>query len=149
VCAEMKKTIGTSKELSKLLSVETNRLKENVKFVNTLFEWSSADPIWDKTKIFSVRFSINPTRRGDDYMGALAITDPNGDQAFIEYSGSWKFASPGEGVTWISENKGTLTGGTGKFKGIRGVYTSKGKGFGRKYLGSEWEIEYEIALTNN
>jgi hypothetical protein len=70
-------------------------------------------------------------------------------QTFIKYEGSWKWALPREGYKWTSESKGRFTGGTGKFKGIRGTFTSKGKGDGRKDLGSEWQIEYEITSTTN
>ena len=110
--AEMKKVSGTSKLLSTLTAVETNKLQTNVRFVNKLVEWSSADLTWDKAKIFSVYFYINPTRQGDDYMGSFAITNTNGDQAFIEYDGSWKWVLPREGYRWTSETKGQFTGGT-------------------------------------
>ena len=147
--AEMKKVSGTSKQIAKLLADETLYDQTKVRFVNTLKMYSSADPDQDKAKVFSAYLYINPTRQGDDYNGCLAITHPNGDQTFIKYVGSWKWVLPRDGYRWTSETKGVFTGGTGKFEGVKGTRTSKGKGDGRKVLGSEWKIEYEIASTNN
>jgi len=36
-----------------------------------------------------------------------------------------------------------------KNEGIRGSFTSKGKGNGQSNITGEWEIEYEMASTNN
>ena len=147
--AEMKKVSGTSKQVTELLDYEIYYDQTKVRFENHLFMWSSVDPDWDKAKIFTAHFYINPTHQGDDHNGCLAITHPNGDQTFIKYDGSWKWVLPREGVRWVSEKKGQFTGGTGKFEGIRGTFTSKGKGDGRRHLGGEWEVEYEITSTNN
>jgi hypothetical protein len=94
-------------------------------------------------------FRINPTRDGDDYNGYLAITHHNGDQTFVKYDGSWKWALPKDGYSWISESKGRFTGGTGKFEGISGTITVKVEGNGQSYLSSKWEAEYEITSNNN
>jgi hypothetical protein len=145
----MKKVSGTSKQIAKLLADETLYDQTKVRFLNNLQMYSSADPDWNKAKVFSAYFYINPTRQGDDYYGCLAITHPNGDQTFIKYDGSWKWVLPRDGYRWTGETKGRFTGGTGKFEGIRGTITSKGKGDGRIDLGSEWKIEYEIAPNSN
>jgi hypothetical protein len=147
--AEMKKVSGTSKQIAKLFADETFYDQTKVRFLNNLQMYSSDDPDWDKAKVFSVYFYVNPTRQGDDFNGCLAITHTNGDQTFIKYEGSWKWVSPRDGYRWDSETKGVFTGGTGRFKGIKGTLSSKGKGNGRKDLGGEWEIKYEIAPTNN
>jgi hypothetical protein len=145
----MKKVSGTSKQITKLLEMETYYDQTKVRFVNSLNAWSSADPEWDKAKTFSAYYYINPTRQGDDFRGCTVITYPNGDQSFIEYDGSWEWVLPRDGFRWTSEINGIFTGGTGKFEGIRGAFTSKGKGNGRTDLGDEWEVKYEIASTNN
>ena len=147
--AEMKKVSGTSKQITKLIAKETYFDQTKIRFINNLNVWSSANPDWDNAKTFTAYFYINPTRQGDDYKGCTAITHPNGDQTFFEYDGSWKGVLPRDGFRWTSETNGILTGGTGKFKGIRGTFISNGKGDGRTDLGGEWEIKYEIASTNN
>jgi hypothetical protein len=149
--AEMKKISVTSKLLKTLIKTdETYPDQTRVRFTNNLQMFSSADPDWDKAKVFGVRYSINPTRDGDPYNGCLAITHHNGDQTFIKYEGSWKWALPKDGVSWISESKGKFTGGTGKFEGISGTVTIKVEGRGpNHYVSSKWEVEYEIASTNN
>lgn len=148
--AEMKKVTGTSKVVSTLLDFETSRFQEDVRvqYTNRLNEWSSADPTWNKGKVFTVYFFINPTRLGDDFMGSLAFTDPNGDQAFVQYVGSWKYDSPSTDLHWNAEEKGTFIGGTGKFKGVKGSYKAKTKGTGAK-RSIEWEINYEIVSPDN
>ena len=156
--AEMKKVSGTSKHVNRLIAYETYYPQTKVRFRNNLQMFSSADPDWDKAKIFTVfyyinpitvYYHINPTGEGDDYKGCAAITYANGDQAFIMYDGSWKWVLPRDGFRWTSETKGIFTGGTGKFEGIKGTFTSKGKGVGRSNTTGEWEIEYEIASTRN
>ncbi len=124
--AEMKKVSITSKLLKTLISTdETYPDQTRVRFINNLQMYSSADPDWDKAKVFNVRYSINPTRDGDPYNGCLAITHHNGDQTFIKFDGSWKWALPKDGVSWISDSNGKFTGGTGKFEGISGTVTIK------------------------
>ena len=144
--AEMKIVAGTSKLLKRLITTnETYPDQTRVRFINTLQMYSSADPDWDKAKVFSVSYSINPTHDGDPYNGCLAITHHNGDQTFIKYDGSWKWALPKDGLSWISESKGKFTGGTGKFEGISGTFTVTVEGRGPShYVSSKWEVEYEI-----
>ena len=89
-------------------------------------------------------FYINPTRDGDDYKGCLVVTHQNGDQTFVEYDGSWKWALPKDGASWISESKGRFTGGTGKFEWISGTITIKVEGKYKSYVSATWEAEYEI-----
>lgn len=88
--AEMKKVSGTYEVITRLLDVKTSYDQTIVRLVNDRFMYSSSDPDWDKAKSFSVRYLINPTGEGNDYRGCSAITHPNGDQTFIEYTGSWK-----------------------------------------------------------
>ena len=109
----------------------------------------SADPDWDKAKVFNVFYYLNPTHQGDDYNGCLVITYPNGDQTFVKYEGAWKCTTPRDGYRWISETKGRFTGGTGKFEGIKGYYIVKEDGDGEKKIKVEFEAEYEMPSTNN
>ena len=142
--AEMKKVAGTSEILKNLVTHETILKDTRVRLINKLHLFSSADPDWDKARIFSMFFYVNPSLDGDDYKGCLAITHQNGDQTFAEYAGSWKWAIPKDDVNWTAESKGYLTGGTGKFDGIRGTFTNKVVGKGQNYVSSNWELEYEI-----
>ena len=153
VYAEMKKISGTAEQVSMLIADENYYDQTRVRFLNRLYMYSSGDPDWEKAKSFTVYYYINPTRQGDDFRGCTAITHPNGDQTFIKYDGSWKWVLPRDAglgwYRWTSEIKGQFTGGTGKYKGIRGTYSSKGKGNGQDNLTGEWEVEYEIVSTNN
>jgi hypothetical protein len=142
--AEMKKVSGTSEIPKRILTSQFLLNETNVRLVNNLQLYSSADPDWDKARVFSMYFYINPTRDGDDYRGCLVITHQNGDQTFVEYDGSWKWTTPREGAKWIAESKGRFTGGTGKFEGIKGTITVKSEGLGSSTTSSGWEIEYEI-----
>jgi hypothetical protein len=142
--AEMKKVYGTSQLLRRLVTDDNNYDQTRFRLINNIQLYSSADPDWNKAKVFSIYYYINPTRDGDPYNGLLAITHHNGDQTFVKYDGSWKWALPKDGYSWISESKGRFTGGTGKFEGISGTITIKVEGSGQSYISSKWETEYEI-----
>jgi hypothetical protein len=147
--AEKKRVTGTSKQIDSLVDTRTYYNEAEVRLVNTTGMLSSTDPNWDKAKSFSVLYYINPTGQGDEYKGCVAITFPNGDHAYTKFSGSWKWVLPRDGYRWTSEEIGRFTGGTGKFKGIKGTITIKGKGEGQNYEIGEWEAEYEISPTSN
>ena len=142
--AEMKKVTGTSKIVNNLLDYEKHYGQSKVRFVNILQIYSSAEPDWNNAKVFNACYYVDSTHQGDDYDGCLVIMHPNGDQTFMQYEGSWNWVLPRKGYQWISDTKGRFTGGTGKFKGIRGSFKYKGKGDGKKDLGGEWVVEYEI-----
>ncbi len=142
--AEMKKVSGTSEILKRLVSLESDLKEVRISLTNRLHLYSSADPDWDKARVFSMYFYINPTRDGDDYKGCLAITHQNGDQTFVEYNGSWKWVIPKDGINWTAESKGYFIGGTGKFDGIKGTITIKVAGKSSRLVSSEWDAEYEI-----
>jgi len=145
--AEMKKISGTSKRIKNLLRTSTSYGETKVRFINNLTMFNSTDPDWDKAKSFNASYIINPTGQGDDYTGCKAITHPGGDQTFILFRGSWKWVSPRDVYRFIFEAKGRFTGGTGKFKGIRGYWRIKGKGDGMLYVTGEWEVEYTVEDT--
>jgi len=143
--AEMQKVSATSKRVANLFSSESSNMQATVRFVvDTASIYSSSDPDWDKAKIFSAWHTINPTDQGEDFKGCYAITHPNGDQTFLHYDGSWKWVLPRDGNKWTSEEYGYFTGGTGKFNGITGFFTGKGKGDGPTDATVELQFEYEV-----
>ena len=141
--AEMKQVFATSK-LIKVLSDQTYYNTINVRRVHNHGIFSSSDPDWDKAKLFSANFYINPTGKGDDYNGWWVFTHQNGDQTFAEYDGSWKWKQPKEGMKWTAESKGVFTGGTGKFERIRGTILVEVEGDGSNYVKTDWEFKYEL-----
>jgi hypothetical protein len=119
--AEVKKVSVTSKLIKVLMT--TNDIypdQTKVRFINNLQIFSSADPDWNNAKVFGVRYFINPTRDGDPYRGCVAITHNNGDQTFIKFEGSWKWAEPKDGVSWISESKGEFIGAQANLRALVG-----------------------------
>ena len=141
--AEMKQVIGTTK-LIKVLWDASSSDQVSVRFVNNHQIFSSSDPDWDKAKVFSAYYSVNPTGEGDDYKGCWVFTHQNGDQSFALYDGSWKWKLPKDGMKWTAVSKGTFTGGTGKFEGIRGTILVEVEGDGRNYVKNGWEFKYEL-----
>ena len=139
----MKQVFGTSK-LIKVLSDESYYDQVNVRRVHNHAIFSSSDPDWDKAKIFSAYYFINPSAEGDDYKGCWVFTYLNGDQSFAKYDGSWKWKLPKDGLNYTAESKGTFTGGTGKFEGIRGTVLVTVEASGQTYLKTDWEVKYEL-----
>ena len=142
--AEMKKVSGTYEQITKLVDDATIHGQTFVRLANYRFMYSSSDPDWDKATTFNVRYYINPTYQADKYRGCAATTHPNGDQTFTEFNGSWKWVLPRDRFKWTTLYEGIFTGGTGKFKGIKGTITIKGKGETRMSHIGEWEVLYEI-----
>jgi hypothetical protein len=67
----------------------------------------------------------------------------NGDHSYLKYEGTHKTITQGDGsweATW--EGSFQYTGGTGKFKNLKGNGTYKGKAT-PEGAGSNWEIEVE------
>ena len=146
---KMKKVSGTFKLTNQLLDTRSTYDQTEVRFVCARHILYSEDPDWDKAAVLGVRYYINPTNEGDHYRGCSTITYTNGDQMFYEYAGEWKWVVPRDGYKHNSETKGQLTGGTGKFKDVRGTIVIRGKGEVNIYKPGEWEVEYEIKATNN
>jgi len=69
------------------------------------------------------------------------ITMANGDKCYVRLQG---LSTLKDGMLESAENKWTLTGGTGKFKGIKGKGTGKGKGAADGTSTWETEGEYEL-----
>jgi hypothetical protein len=144
--AEMKKISGTSTLLKELLNDSKYHNQANVRFTQALEMFSSADPDWDKAKIITAYYYVNPKGEEDNYNGSFVITHHTGDQTFIRYEGEWKWALPKDRINWTAETRGYFTGGTGKFEGIIGTITVKLRG-GSSPRSANWEVEYEINRT--
>jgi len=74
--------------------------------------------------------------------GYYVDTMANGDKAFFRYEGPMTLK---EGAAQSAEIKWTLTGGTGKLKGVKGQGTCAGKGGAEGAFTWECEGEYELA----
>ena len=142
--AEMIKVSGTSAIIKSFVSLESDLKEVRIRLTNKLHLYSSADPDWDKARVFSTFFYVNPVPDEDFYKGCLAITHQNGDQTFVEYDGSWKWTIPKDNANWTAVDKGYFIGGTGKFDGIKGTITIKRTGKRSKIVSIEWDAEYEI-----
>ena len=140
VYAESKKVSGTLKSTT-VLDKEFIRLPDMISSIEFRFlhrVWSSTDPDWDNALVCTVRYT-HPTKLRV-YKGYDVITHPGGDQTFIKWEGKLE---PLGGVDFITEIKGRYIGGTGKFKGITGSWTSKLKFTQAEGTTAEWETEYE------
>jgi hypothetical protein len=100
---------------------------------------SSTDPDWDNAHVFLVEYN-HPTKV-KVFKGYTAITHPGGDQTFFKWEAKQKSLG---GADFISVAKGRYIGGTGKFNGITGSWTSKTKFTETEGRKVEWETEYEI-----
>jgi hypothetical protein len=140
VYAESKKVSGTTKSVT-ALTQEIIRLPDMVSRIEfNISHWvlSSTDPDWDNAHVFYVTYN-HPTKPRV-FKGYIAITHPGGDQAFMKYEGKQEHLG---GMDFITETKGRYIGGTGKFKGIAGSWTTKLKSQAEGRT-AEWETEYEI-----
>jgi hypothetical protein len=141
VYAESNKVSGTTESVTRLAQ-ETIRLPDMINSIGfNVSHWvlSSTDPDWDNAHVFYVRYT-HPTKLMV-VKGYTAITHPGGDQTFFKYEGK---VEPSGGVDQIQEAKGRYIGGTGKFKGITGSWTSKLKFTQTEGITVEWETEYEV-----
>lgn len=73
--------------------------------------------------------------------GYYTDTMANGDKTFFRYEGPGTLK---DGATESAEVKWTLTGGTGKLKGVKGKGTCKGKGAADGGVTWDCEGEYEM-----
>jgi hypothetical protein len=140
VYAESKRVSGTSKSIVRLAR-EVIRLPDKINAIQfNILHWvlSSTDPDWDNAHVFKVEYT-HPTKLRV-FKGYSAITHPGGDQTFLKWEAKQE---PLGGVDFIGVAKGRYIGGTGKFKGITGSWTSKLK-FTQAKETAEWETEYEV-----
>jgi hypothetical protein len=93
---------------------------------------TSSDPDWN---IQALVYSQWDNVGGNGSHGGYAIYyHPNGDESYVKFEGK---ASEG-----TFEGKGTFTGGTGKFKNIKGTISYKGKLVPEFSESFEAEVEY-------
>jgi len=140
VYAESNKVSGTTKSITRLTQ-EIIRLPDMVSRIEfTISHWvlSSTDPDWDNAHGFYVTYN-HPTKLRI-FKGYIAITHPGGDQTFFKWEGKYEPLGGGDSLT---ETKGRYIGGTGKFKGITGSWTTKLKSQAEGRT-AEWETEYEV-----
>ena len=122
VCAEKKKVSGS---LSKRTELAIHRVKSTaykpafpVGEVNNIFAiLKSDDPEWNNATLFSVWFIENL-----NFIGHGVVTHPNGDQSFRITKGKLKALNVHD---WEGDYEGWFTGGTGKYKGIKGRWREK------------------------
>ena len=109
-----------------------------------IWVYSSTHPDWNNARASTVVFTNVMTK---SLKGFTVVTHPGGDQTFLEFEGTWE-QEPG--VVFTDQRKGRFLGGTGKFKGITGRWTStiRGGGFDPTVdtvkRTAEWKAEYEI-----
>jgi len=101
---------------------------------------NSDDPDWNNVQRFT--FQYDDITKDGYFRGYGVNTHPNGDQTFFQYTETRKPIGTGPyDYTWKIE--GFFIKGTGKFKGITGSVSAKGKtSMAEKTW--EWEVEYEI-----
>ncbi len=141
VYAESKKVSGTSKSTTDLAR-EVIRLPDKISSIEFRISrrvLTSTDPDWDNAHVFYVWYN-HPTKLRV-FKGYIAITHPGGDQTFLKWEAKQE---PLGGVDFINVAKGRYIGGTGKFKGITGSWTSKVKFTQAEGRTHEWETEYEV-----
>lgn len=84
---------------------------------------------------------IDATGNKSRTRGYYTDTMANGDKTFFRYEGPGTLK---DGATESAEVKWTLTGGTGKLKGVKGKGTCKGKGAADGSVTWDCEGEYEM-----
>jgi hypothetical protein len=101
---------------------------------------TSDDADWNRSRVFSTRFSDPHARRERHLRGHMVVTHPNGDQTFLEYEFRWK---PVTATEQDFELTARFLRGTGKFLGISGRWRERGR---TTLLGdsSEWDVEYSV-----
>ena len=136
--ADKKKITGTSNGIDLLsrgkIPVPKSPVKGYISAKNQLLV--SADPDWNKAEYFFVVYAAS-TREWNN-KGYGVITHPSGDKTFIEFEEKY-YAS---GSIYKGEVNGFFLKGTGKFKGIKGSWSSNWKRDPERV--EEWQVEYEI-----
>lgn len=136
--ADKKKITGTAKGIELLsrgrIPVPKSPVKGYISAKHQVLE--SADPDWNKADYFFVVYAAS-TREWNN-KGFGVITHPNGDKTFIEFEEKY-YAS---GSNYKGEIKGFFLRGTGKFKGIKGNWSSAWERSADRM--ENWEVEYEI-----
>jgi hypothetical protein len=103
----------------------------------------SNDPDFDNVSATTYE-QTDGVEKGGKNKGYRIQRHENGDETYVQYEGSYTLSEKKEGVyEWHSEGKWELTGGTGKFKNIKGAGTYKSTGTAEEGI-TEWtgEVEY-------
>jgi hypothetical protein len=104
---------------------------------------TSSDPDFNGMEVI-VYGQMDSVAGNGSHRGYATLRDKNGNEVYTKYEGTHKTMAK-EGGTWerTSEGKSQVTGGTGKFKNIKGNTTYKCK-FTAEGGGcdTEYEVEY-------
>ncbi len=146
VQAAEKKNISGTKNTKQLISRVVSYPGDDSKHVinQTVREdaITSSDPDWNDMEAVAYEQSDHAAGTGS-HKGYLTIHHKNGDESYLKYEGTDKMAG-GEGGAWevSSEGKIQITGGTGKFKDMKGSgrYTGKTTAKGSAV---NWEVRVE------
>jgi hypothetical protein len=138
VYAGKKKITGTSTGIELLsrgrIPIPKSPVKGYISAKHQLLD--SADPDWNKADYFFIIYAAS-TREWNN-KGYGVITHPGGDKTFIEFEEKYGAS----GSVYKGEVKGFFLKGTGKFKGIKGNWSSNWKRDPERV--EEWQVEYEI-----
>lgn len=144
--AAWKKVSGTGKVVT--IRSQTKTLpgdvpNHEVTITRRLDVWSSADPDWNNVPASFVAYADYIAGTGPSW-GYIIVAHPGGDQTHIAYEGMTKTVMNPDG-SWEATFSGRhwIIGGTGRFRGITGSGTYRGKATPEEVT-YEWEAEYEI-----
>ena len=144
--AEKKRIMGTDKEgppISRtVVSPGDDPKHELALTIHRDITTTSSDPDWNETEVMVYGQSDSVAGTGT-HRGYTRRLFKNGDTYYTSYEGTHKTTVKEDGsreTTWEGTNK--ITGGTGKFKDIKGSGTYRGKGTAQG-ASSEWEGEVE------
>ena len=136
--AEKKKITGTSTGIDLLsrgrIPVPKSPVKGYISAKHQVLD--SADSDWNKADYFFVVYAAS-TREWNN-KGYGVITHPSGDKTYIEFEEKYGAS----GSIYKGEVEGFFLKGTGKFKGIKGSWSSNWKRDPERV--EEWQVEYEI-----
>jgi len=101
----------------------------------------SSDPAWDESTGLAYEQS-DSVATGGSHRGYSVIRHKNGDETYLKYEGTAQVV--GEGSAQEISIAGTLevTGGTGRFKGVKGTGKYTGKAMAKGQV-----INWELTLT--
>ena len=117
--------------------------EHEVTLINLRAVDNSADPDFNNVQVNEILVSDYTAGTGRDW-GHRAGTHPDGDKMYMSFEGTAKTVIKPDGSPDTTfEGKWWYTGGTGKFKGITGDGTYKGKATAEG-ITYTWEGEYEI-----
>ncbi len=139
-----KKVSGTGKVVtirSQTRTVPGDVPNHEITTTTRLDVFMSDDPDWNNIPASFVAYADLIAGTGPDW-GYIVVTHPGGDQTFAAYAGMVKTVVNPDGSREMTfEGRHWVIGGTGKFRGITGSGTYKGKvtPAGVTY---EWDLEY-------